>query len=242
MIDTHAHIRQGDEQKIEGLECVILSASNLSDSAENIRLAETNEKLLPAIGIHPQDIPGNVDGTLVKLEELLKEHKEIVAVGECGLDFSREYDLNTQVRVFKGQIELSQKYNKPLIIHSRKAMDETIEILASYQNLRGVIHCYSGGKKRINKILNMNGDWYFGIDGNLTYEPGLQEVLMGIPKDRLVLETDSPELTPVPFRGETNFPEYVKYVYEMVSKLWGLSFEDTENQIDKNAWQLFKLR
>lgn len=241
MIDTHAHIRPGEELKIEGLEYVILSASNLDDSAENIRLAMTSERLLPAVGIHPQDIPVDIEFAISKLDEMLGENKQIVAVGECGLDFSREYDLNTQVRVFKGQIELSQKYNKPLIIHSRKAMDETIDILTSYQNLRGVVHCYSGGKKRISKILNLNGNWYFGIDGNLTYEPGLQEVLMGIPKDRLVLETDSPELTPIPFRGETNYPEYVRYVYEIVSRLWGQSSEDTENQIDRNARSLFQI-
>lgn len=241
MIDTHAHLRTGEEQRINGLECVVLSASNLMDSVENIRLAGTNEKLLPAVGVHPQDIPKDIDQTVTSLDELLKVHGEIVAVGECGLDFSREFDLTSQEKMFRGQISLSQKYNKPLIIHSRKAMDETIGVLTSYQNLRGVIHCYSGGKKRIDKILNMNGDWYFGIDGNLTYEPGLQEVLMCIPKERLVLETDSPELTPVPYRGETNHPENVKYVYEMVSKLWGQTLEETESQIDRNARLLFQI-
>jgi len=242
MIDTHAHIRPGDELKIDRLECVVLSASNLLDSAENISLSENNEKLLPAVGVHPQDIPKNIDLALVELDKILAVNKQIIAVGECGLDFSREYSLNSQEKIFRGQIELALKYNKPLIIHSRKAMDETIEILSSYQKLKGVIHCYSGGKKRINKILNMNGEWFFGVDGNLTYEPGLQEVLLNIPKDRLVLETDSPELTPVPFRGEKNYPEYVKYVYETVSKLWKMTLEDTENQIDRNALQLFKPR
>lgn len=241
MIDTHAHISEGEELRIDRLEAVVLSASNLYDSAENIRLAKTNEKLLPAVGIHPQDIPEDIDNSLTELEKMLTEHKEIIAVGECGLDFSREFNLSDQEKLFRGQIELALKYNKPLIIHSRKAMDETINILTSYPNLRGVVHCYSGGKKRINKVLNMDGEWYFGIDGNLTYEPGLQEVLLEIPKDRLVLETDSPELTPIPFRGEKNYPEYVRYVYETVSKLWKQSPEDTENQIDKNARGLFQI-
>ena len=122
-------------------------------------------------------------------------------------------------------------------------MDETLEILNSYKNLRGVIHCYSGGKKRIKKVLQSridnHNDIYFGIDGNLTYEEGLQEVVREIPKDRLVLETDSPELTPIPFRALKNYPEYVKYVYEKVSEIWDQSFEETEKQIDGNAGRLF---
>ena len=122
-------------------------------------------------------------------------------------------------------------------------MEETIEILDSYKNLRGVIHCYSGGIKRI-KILQSrtnNNDFYFGIDGNLTYEEGLVEVVKNIPKDRLVLETDSPELTPIPFRGEKNYPEYVRYIYEKVAEIWGMSFEETEKLIDGNAKRLFQL-
>ena len=241
MIDTHAHIGLEDEQKFDGLEKVVLSASNLVDSMVNIQLATNNEKILASVGIHPQDVPSDIDDALSQLDELLNESKEIVAVGECGMDFSQEHDITKQTRLFRGQIELAIKHNKTLIVHSRRAMDETIEILSTYRDLRGVIHCYSGGKKRISSILNLDGEWFFGIDGNLTYEPGLQEVVMNIPKDRLVLETDSPALTPIPFRGEKNYPEYVKYVYQMVAQLWKTSVEETENQIDKNARRLFQI-
>ncbi|MBI2464774.1 TatD family hydrolase [Candidatus Shapirobacteria bacterium] len=241
MIDTHAHIRMDDELKIDGLELVILSASNIEDSGVNLNLSRENDRLYPAVGIHPQDVPIEIDTAIFELEEMLIKNKQIVAVGECGMDFSRDYDLDKQTELFRGQIELAIKYDKPLIIHSRKAMDETIETLTSYKNLKGVVHCYSGGKKRISRIMNMEGEWYFGIDGNLTYEPGLQEVVLNIPKDRLVLETDSPELAPIPFKGQTNYPEYVRYVYETVSKLWKVSLEETENQIDSNARRLFQV-
>jgi TatD DNase family protein len=241
MIDTHAHIGPEDEIKIAGLEKVVLSASNLVDSMSNIQLAQENQILLASVGIHPQDVPVDIDDSLTRLDELLIQSKEIVAVGECGMDFSSEFDLADQVKLFKGQIELAKKHNKTLIVHSRKAMDETIELLGQYRDLRGVIHCYSGGKKRINSIVNLDGEWFFGIDGNLTYESGLQEVMINIPKNRLVLETDSPALTPIPFRGEKNYPENVKYVYQKVAELWKTSPEEAESQIDQNARRLFQI-
>jgi TatD DNase family protein len=107
--------------------------------------------------------------------------------------------------------------------------------------LRGVIHCYTGGKKRIKKYLDISDELYFGIDGNLTYEVGLEQVVQNIPKDRLILETDSPYLTPVPFRGEKNCPEYVKYVYQKVSEIWQMSLDTTEKIIDDNAKRFFMI-
>jgi TatD DNase family protein len=102
-----------------------------------------------------------------------------------------------------------------------------------------VIHCYTGGKKRIKRVLEL-GRWYMGIDGNLTYESGLVEVVKNIPKDRLVLETDSPFLAPVPHRGEECQPAYVKYVYEKVAQIWKMGCEETEKIIDENANKLFR--
>ena len=104
-----------------------------------------------------------------------------------------------------------------------------------------MIHCYTGGKKRIKKYLEISNDWFFGIDGNLTYESGLQQVVMEIPKDRLVLETDSPFLTPIPHRAEKNYPEYVRFVYQKVSEIWQMSFEEAEKIIDGNARRLFQI-
>ncbi len=241
MIDTHAHLssRFSEEIKIEGLDYVVLSASCLQDSKDNLELAKTNKKLLPAIGIHPQEI----NDSFIDLEKLFDDR--VVAIGECGLEFTDEVnegDKKKQGELFKKQIELAQKVDRPLIVHSRQASDEMLEILGNYKNLSGVIHCYTGGKKRIKKYLDLPGVWYFGIDGNLTYEPGLEEVVKNIPKDRLVLETDSPFLTPIPHRGEKNYPEYVKYVYQKVAEIWQMSFESTETIIDENAKRLFRIK
>jgi len=245
MIDTHAHIRKGEEIRIEGLDWVVMSGPNMAESRDNVEIAKMNPKLKAAVGIHPQETPrtplenGGIDKLINELDEILSNNFEIVAVGETGLDFIEPYDVKHQEILFRGQIALSLKHKKPLIVHSRKAMEETLEILRSYKNLKGVIHCYSGGKKRIQKVLDLPGQWYFGIDGNLTYEDGLAEVVKLIPKDRLVLETDSPELTPLPFRGEKNYPENVKYVYQKVAEIWQMSFEETEKIVDGNAKKLF---
>jgi len=252
MIDTHAHLSDkfGNDLKIEGLEGVILAASCLEDAQNNLKLAETNKKLWPALGIHPQDTdPENKLSTEKQLEllERLAGDKKTVAIGECGLDFSpappgeKDRDQKEQEILFRGQIGIAQKHNLPLIIHARKAVDEVIEILKEYKNLKGVFHCYAGGKKRIQKILDLPGEWYFGIDGNLTYEDGLVEVVQNVPKDRLILETDSPFLAPIPHRGETNYPEYVKYVYNRLAEIWEMSLTETEKIIDGNAKKLFKI-
>ncbi len=244
MIDTHAHLTSRFGRKsgdIDGLEYVILAASSIDDSKENITLVKSDKRLLPSVGIHPQEINKEIDKQINSLEELLKKHKEIVAVGECGLEFVGEVDKNLQIKFFEKQIKLSLKYNKAIIVHSRKAIEETLEVLKKYQNLRGVIHCYSGGKKKIKNFLELGEDWFFGIDGNVTYESGLIEVVKNIPKDRLVLETDSPFLAPIPHRGEENKPAWIKNIYEKVVEIWGEEFKKTEKIIDDNAKRLFKI-
>jgi TatD DNase family protein len=261
MIDTHAHlskrlcdvpdevIKRLKNEKIK----VILAASNIIDSKENIELAKDNSGLFwPAIGIHPQDTDPklniSIDDQINLLDNMVRINSDvIVAIGECGLDYSpappgeNERSKKEQEILFRGQIALALKHKLPLIIHARKAVDETVEILKDYKNLKGVFHCYAGGKKRIEKIINLGKEWYFGIDGNLTYEDGLSEVVKSIPYDRLLLETDSPFLTPEPMRGQVNNPTNVKFIYQKVSEIWGKSLNETEKIIDGNAIELFQL-
>lgn len=241
MIDTHAHLQRLCDIN-EKNEKVILAGSNIDDSKNNLLLAEkSNGKILAAAGIHPQEI----NDSPAELEKLVsKNHEKIVAIGECGLEFmsaDAKAMADKQEILFRKQIDLAQKFNKPLIIHARKAVDEVVEILKEYKNLSGVFHCYAGGIKRVKKIIDLGENWYFGIDGNITYEIGLEEVIKNIPKDRLVLETDSPYLTPEPFRGQENNPNNIIYVYKKVAEIWGKSFEETEKIIDGNAKKLFKI-
>lgn len=244
MIDTHAHLTERFNKNIEdivmrakkgGLKAIILAASNMKNSEDNLKLAKQYPNFLyPAVGVHPQERELNIKN----LREMVKE---AIAIGECGLEFVEGCDKNLQIENFKKQIELALEYKKPLIVHSKEAAEETIEILKSHKGLKGVIHCYTGGKKRIKKYLEISDDWYFGIDGNVTYEIGLEQVVKEIPKDRLLLETDTPFLTPVPFRGEENQPVYIKYIYEKIGKIWDTGFEETEKVIDENAKRLFQI-
>jgi TatD DNase family protein len=261
MIDTHAHISKRfcdtaeevlTKIKDEKMK-VILAASNIEDSEDNIAITKENKNIIfAALGIHPQNTDPesslSIKEQLDTLGDLAKNNlNNIVAIGECGLDYSpappedADRSKDEQEVLFRGQIDLAIKYKLPLIIHARKAVDEVIEILKEYKNLSGVFHCYSGGKKRIQKILELGENWFFGIDGNLTYEDGLVEIVKLIPKDRLLLETDSPYLTPVPYRGQINNPTNVKYIYQKVAEIWDKNFNDTEKVIDSNANRLFKL-
>ena len=233
MIDTHAHLDQILCDTRGEIKTIILAASDIDDSKNNLKLAQKYDFLLSAIGVHPQSSSVEVDN----LEKLIT--KKVIAIGECGLEFIGEYNKEKQELCFRKQIELAQKYKLPLIIHARKAVDEVVEILKEYENINGVFHCYAGGKKRIQKIVDLG--FYFGIDGNLTYESGLQEVVRNIPKDRLVLETDSPYLAPIPFRGEINSPKNIIYIYQKVAEIWEMSFEETEKIIDANARRLFQI-
>lgn len=261
MIDTHAHLSgrfcadlKKTVEMIEKskLERVVLAAASVAESEENVVLAKKHEKLVVAVGIHPQkvdiDNKESIDKQLERLDQIIGQQiKWVKSVGECGLDFSpapegeENRSKKDQVRLFRGQICLALKYKLPLMVHARKAVDEVIEILASYGEIRGVFHCYAGGKKRVKRVLELGPNWYFGIDGNITYEVGLEQVVREIPQNRLILETDSPFLTPVPCRGEKNDPTKVEYVYKKVAEIWGESFEGTERIIDSNARKLFGL-
>jgi TatD DNase family protein len=240
MIDTHAPVLPKWSKSLQNLETVVLAGTDINDSKSNLELAQSNNLFKAAIGIHPENITRLASVWLDLLEEMLRsDRKNIVAIGECGLDINCT-DLEVQKRVFELQIGLAQKWEIPLIIHSRKYNDECIDIIAKHSNSRGVFHCYTGGKKRILKILSL-GEWYFGIDGNITYEQGLAEVVAAIPKNALVAETDSPFLSPLPFRGEENKPENVAYVYQKIADIWGISFEEAEKILDDNAKRLFKI-
>lgn len=184
----------------------------------------------------------------------------IVAIGETGLDFTEpppgeeKRSEKEQETLFQGQIILAQKYNLPLLVHARsssthkglrkdkEAVDEVIEILTMKQcnqaTMKGVFHCYAGGKKRIPKILNLSGEWYFGFDGNLTYDEGLQNIIQLIPPERLLIETDSPFLAPVPHRGEVNTPAYLPLIQQKINDILG---KDLTKQIEENSQRLFCL-
>jgi TatD DNase family protein len=258
-VDTHAHLNFSQYQdnlpdvlarsREAGVEKIICASSNVADSEKAVALAEQYPgNIYAAVGIHPQQTdPANPDslaGQLEKLQELAAK-KEVVAIGECGLDYSpappgeKDRAREEQVFLFQSQIELAQKLSLPLIIHAREAVDETINILAKYSGVRGVFHCYAGGRKRIQKIIDLH--FLFGFDGNLTYDQGLQNVVASIDLNRILLETDSPLLTPEPFRGGQNEPKNVRIIASKLAEVKSLHLAEVERITTENAEKLFRL-
>ena len=210
-----------------------------------IKLAEKYEEVYFAVGIHPYDI----DMYNEEMMEKYVNHPKCIAIGECGLDYFRLPEdedekianVEKQKEVFISQIEFAKKVKKPLIIHIREASDDSRQILIDYnaKEVGGVLHCYNASE---HLLPLSEHNFYFGIGGVLTFKNAkkLVEVLPKIPKDKLLIETDAPYLTPHPHRGERNEPYYTTFVAQKMAELLELSQEDIEDLTTNNAKKLFK--
>ena len=210
-----------------------------------IKLAEKYEEVYFAVGIHPYDI----DMYNEEMMEKYVNHPKCIAIGECGLDYFRLPEdedekianVKKQKEVFISQIEFAKKVKKPLIIHIREASNDSRQILIDYnaKEVGGVLHCYNASE---HLLPLSEHNFYFGIGGVLTFKNAkkLVEVLPKIPKDKLLIETDAPYLTPHPHRGERNEPYYTTFVAQKMAELLELSQNDIENLTTNNAKKLFK--
>jgi len=259
LIDTHAHLNFKDYADLEdvverslakGVAKIICVSSNMADSIRSIEIAKKYEGVVfAAVGIHPQCTdPENKDGIdmqLEKLGKLILENKEmVVAIGECGLDFTevaegeRKRDIDEQEKLFRGQIELAKKYELPILLHFSKAHDYFLDKYSDIKSMKGLFHCYVGGKKRLKMFLEFE-KFMFGVTGLVTYDEGLQQVVKEIPLNRLVLETDCPFLAPVPHRGERNEPAYISLIAQKISEIKGVSLEELSRQTGENVGKIF---
>lgn len=268
LVDTHAHLNFPDYQKDldqvireaakNGVRKTICASSNLEDSQKAIEITRKYPGIVwAAVGIHPQQTdPENTLPLEKQIERLdqLANCKEVVAIGECGLDFSpappgeKDRSLEDQYFLFQKQIQLAQKRKLPIIIHTRKAFRETIQIVEQFidhhkpmvnNSITGVFHCYSAGKKGIQRVIPTG--FYFGIDGNLTYDTGLQKVAKLIPLERIILETDSPLLSPEPKRGQRNEPANLKIIAKFLSGIRDVPLERVAQTTTQNATSLFAI-
>lgn len=259
LIDTHAHLNFPDYEKEKeeiisralkmGVKKIICVSSNLADSQKAIIIAKKYPGIVfAAVGIHPhQTDPENQDSPEKQLKklEVLACQKEVVAIGECGLDFSptppgeKERPKDVQKLLFESQIKIAQKLNLPILVHSREAFPQTIEILEKFKNLKGIFHCYSGGKKGVKKVQDLG--FLFGVAGNLTYDEGLKNVFRQIPLEKIVLETDCPFLAPLPFRGQRNESSYLKYTAKTLAEIKNIPLEKIAQITTKTAQNLFKI-
>lgn len=266
MIDVHCHLNFHsfandydaviNEAFTAGVTTIINVGTQIDSSKKAIELAESYEKLYAIVGVHPHHAD-KVELASDWLNQLdtMASHPKVLAIGEIGMDFFRYksngiVDVAVQKEVFEKQIELSYKHKKPLQIHNRHAGKEILEILAYYKTsllpVPGMFHCFSGNTDFLSKVLSLG--FYVGFDGNSTYKglaPGedttLSELIMATPLDRIVLETDSPYLTPEPHRGSRNKPSYVILVGEFIARLKEISVDQIREQTTENVRTLFQL-
>ena len=249
LIDTHCHLEKKDypnrEEIIKHMEnnIMIASADNLESSIEVDQLTKEYDNIYGTIGFHPNELEKFNDETFKKLENLL-QNKKIVGIGEIGLDYHYgDEDKEKQKSAFIKQIELAIKYNLPIVIHSRDAAYDTLEILKKYPNIKIDMHCYGYSLEIAKELLKINPNIKFGIGGVLTFKNSkkLKEVVEYLDMSNILLETDSPYLSPEPLRGTKNEPYNVKFVAEFLANLKGLSLENIEKITSENAITQFDL-
>lgn len=249
LIDTHAHIDMIDEpieQIIQemldlGVKKVIIPSVEIATIEKIINLTKT-DNVYAMIGLYPSEIKNYTQETEEMFTELAK-NKKIVAVGEIGLDYYWDKSfVEEQKEGFRKQIRLANKLNLPIVVHDREAHKDTFDILKEENNGSKVLfHCFSGSVEFMKECVKEG--WYIALGGVVTFKNALKmkEVAKEVPIEKLVLETDSPYLTPVPFRGKTNKPAYVKYVAEEIANIRG---EDVSKIVDittKNAEEFFNI-
>ncbi|BCX79065.1 TatD family hydrolase [Campylobacter sp. 19-13652] len=255
IIDTHCHLnddRYNDDfadmlarASEAGVRGYIIPGADPRELEKACKIAHEFDDVYFAAGVHPYDIE------YFDLDYLVKfmSDSKCIAVGECGLDYFRfpkdeaakQSEKSEQKRVFIAQIELAIKFNKPLIVHSREANEDTYQILAQYADdlKSAVLHCYNSSP-RLLELANL-GHFYYGIGGVLTFKnaKSLVEILPQIPKDRLLIETDAPYLTPEPFRGQRNEPSYTDLVAKKIGELLNLSKDEVCEITTANAYRAF---
>ncbi len=253
LIDTHAHIDMEDfgadfEQMLaraqeNGVQKIIIPAVEPSTFERVLKTAEKSPNLYAAIGVHPEDAK-NFDENALNLMEKMIKHPKVVAVGEIGLDYywDRSYN-DVQKAVFEAQIEFAKKHDKPIIVHDREAHGDSLEILkrTNAAEVGVVMHCFSGSPEFALECVKEG--FYIALGGVVTFKNAkkMKEVAKIVPLERLLLETDSPYLTPVPFRGKRNEPAYVKYAAEEIANLRGIGFEELARATTENAIKIFRL-
>ncbi len=251
IFDTHAHYDSGafNADRFEILESmpeknvglIVDPGCDLISSREAIALAEKYDFVYAAAGWHPEDIDKLSEEGFAELMKLA-EHPKCVAVGEIGLDYYWDAEhKDEQKQLFIRQIELALRLNKPVIVHDREAHGDCFDIVCRYSELRGVFHCYSGSAEMAAELLKRG--WYLGFDGPITYKNARKsiEVLEKCPLDRMVIETDSPYLTPVPNRGKRNDSSNLKYVIEKIAEVKGVSCEEIERATFENGKRLYAM-
>ncbi len=250
-IDTHAHLFYPNfnedlddviiRAKESGIDYIIVPATDLENSRLIIELVKKYDFIYGAVGVHPHDTK-NWDNSLVEKIEELASNDKIVAIGEIGLDYFYDFSpKEKQIEAFKAQLELALKINKPVIIHNRESDEDMMSIIRSYQDsgLKAQFHCFSGTFEQARELIKLNH--FISFTGNITFNKAdnLRETISRLSLESIMLETDSPFMTPEPHRGKRNEPQYVKYVAEQLAEIHHLNVEDVARVTSYNVFRMF---
>ena len=252
LADSHSHIDderfdRDRDQVIEraaaaGVDLIVNIGADMASSARSIALSEKYACVYAAVGMHPHDAKEMREQDYIQLERWTV-HPRVVAIGEIGLDY--HYDLSPrpiQKEVFLRQLDIARKTGKPFIIHEREAHADTLDIVRNAaRGLNGVFHCFSGSVETARTYLDMG--FYISVAGPVTFPKSIKtkEVAKFVPLDRLLVETDSPYLTPEPYRGKRNEPAYVRIVAEDIAGLRNISLEELAEATSRNLRKLFAI-
>lgn len=253
LIDSHAHLDsiQFKEdldsvmRKIEdsGVELVINPGADMKSSRRIVELVKKYSILYGAVGVHPHDTEDMKEEDLNEIRNLAKE-KKIVAIGEIGLDYYYDHSpREVQKEMFKKQIKIAKELKLPIIVHEREAAKDVFDIIKEENddNLTGVIHCFSGSLEMALEYIKLG--FYISFGGPVTFKNAKKpkEVVAKIPIEKLLVETDSPYLTPTPYRGKRNDSSYLKYIVEEIAKLKNVDYEMLSKVTNKNTKKLFNI-
>lgn len=249
--DTHAHYDDAafdpdrdallSELPARGVSLVVNPGCDVKSSAAALALSARRPWLYAAVGIHPEELAGMGEGDLGRIETLAVSDR-CVAIGEIGLDYYWDQSRKEEQKaLFIAQLELALRLDLPVIIHDREAHGDCFDIVSRYPALRGVFHCYSGSAGMAAELLKRG--WYLGFDGPVTYKNARKalEVLTLCPMDRILIETDSPYLSPVPRRGKRNDSGNLSYIAEKIAEVKGSSVEEVAKATLENGRRLFAI-
>lgn len=249
LIDSHCHILSSEYEKPEvvikdsktsGVDKMIINGYDLESSTEAVLLSNEYNYVYASIGIGPENIDDVSDKDFIKLEELINKGK-VVAIGEIGLDYYWTKDnKEKQIYVFENMLALAKKYNLPVIVHCRQAIKDTYELLKKYK-VTGILHCFSGSAESAKEFIKLG--FLIGIGGVVTFKNAkeIKDVVIKIDLSNISLETDSPYLSPEPFRGKVNVPKNVIYVARKIAELKSVSLEEVLEVTSSNVTSKFDL-
>ena len=246
LIDTHCHLSYDNYDNLDEViktmnGIIITSGCDDKSNKEVLELVNKYDNVYGTLGIHPQEIDKITKESFKFLEDNLKNPK-VVAIGEIGLDYYWVNDnKNKQKEIFEYQLDLAIKYNKPIVVHSREAIQDTYDILKKY-NLKGSIHCFSSSLEMAKEFIKLG--YKIGVGGTLTFKNSkkLQEIIKKIDLKDILLETDSPYLSPEPFRGKRNKPSNVYFVAQKIAELKNVDVEEVLEKTNDNAIKEFDLQ